>query len=357
MMARENCSVSTYAYIDRPLSEAVRLLAEDGWKRIEIMCEGRHGELLAWPEERVEALKRTGEAYGIRWSIHAPITGCNPASADPETAAASEAVLLETLRLAERLGGGCVVLHAGSAEEEAEERSEETDASGEPVTGLFGLERQTGERQIGEGQTGERQTGERQIEEPQIGERQTGERQAKERIAAFLTRVLERTPDGKAVIALENVPPYPGLYGVEVSFLLEIADKVNSPRVGLVFDAGHAHMTGPGRCLFLLQQAMPRLVSLHLSDNRGQEDEHLGLGGGSVPIEAMVAWLSACRYSGDWVLELRRPEELLASAVRLHSLRGQFPDGYQGQVQRGYDEDLTFEFLLAPARPGDKAEE
>lgn len=286
MIARENCSVSTYAYIDRPLSEAVRLLAEDGWKRIEIMCEGRHGELLAWPEEQLETLKRTGEEYGIRWSIHAPITGCNPASADPETAAASEAVLLETLRIAERLGGGCVVLHAGSAEEGAEERYQ-------------------------------------QIEE----------RQAKERIAAFLTRVLERTPEGKAVIALENVPPYPGLYGIEVSFLLEIADKVNSPRVGLVFDAGHAHMTGPGRCLFLLQQAMPRLVSLHLSDNRGQEDEHLGLGGGSVPIEAMVAWLSACRYSGDWVLELRRPEELLVSAVRLHSLRGQFPDGYQGQAK------------------------
>lgn len=313
MMARENCSVSTYAYIDRPLSEAVRLLAEDGWKRIEIMCEGRHGELLAWPEEQLEALKRTGEAYGIRWSIHAPITGCNPASADPETAGASEAVLLETLRIAERLGGGCVVLHAGSAEEEAEERSGEKDASDEPVTGILGLERQTGERQT--------------------RERQTGEGQAKERIAAFLTRVLKRTPEGKAVIALENVPPYPGLYGVEVSFLLEIADKVNSPRVGLVFDAGHAHMTGPGRCLFLLQQAMPRLVSLHLSDNRGQEDEHLGLGGGSVPIEAMVAWLSACRYSGDWVLELRRPEELLVSAVRLHSLRGQFPDGYQGQAK------------------------
>lgn len=331
MMARENCSVSTYAYIDRPLSEAVRLLAEDGWKRIEIMCEGRHGELLAWPEEQLEALKRTGEAHGIRWSIHAPITGCNPASADPETAAASEAVLLETLRIAERLDGGCVVLHAGSAE--GEQPVEGKDASDDTVSGMpAGRERHTGDWLA-------------------------RERRAKERIAAFLTRVLDRTPGGKAVIALENVPPYPGLYGVEVSFLLDIADKVNSPRVGLVFDAGHAHMTGPGRCLFLLQQAMPRLVSLHLSDNQGQEDEHLGLGAGSVPIEAMVAWLSACRYSGDWVLELRRPEELLASAVRLHSLRGQFPDGYQGQLQRGYDEDLTFEFLLAPARPGDEAEE
>lgn len=64
------------------------------------------------------------------------------------------------------------------------------------------------------------------------------------------------------MIALENVPPYPGLFGVEVAFLREI--------------------------------------------------------------EAQAAWLAACEYRGAWVLEMCSPGDLQPSANRLHSLRRQF---------------------------------
>ncbi len=285
-MARKDCSVSTFAYIDRPLIEAVHLLAAAGWKQLEIMCEGRHGELLAWPEERLAELERTGRDLGICWSIHSPITGCNPAADDWEEAERSERMLLDTLRVAERLDCRCVVLHTGS----------------------------------GAGGWKEYEDGAASVSEHD----KQKEEAAKHRIIEFLVGVLERTADSDIVIALENVPPYPGLYGVEVAFLREIVDKLDSPRVGIVFDAGHAHMTGGGRCLLMLQQATPRLVALHLSDNAGQADEHLALGAGTVPLEAMVAWLAACEYRGSWVLEMRSPEAVQPSADRLHSLRRQF---------------------------------
>ncbi|MCA1295392.1 sugar phosphate isomerase/epimerase [Paenibacillus sp. alder61] len=309
MIAREDYSVSTYAYIERPLQEAVLTLAEAGWKQIEIMCEGGHEEILVWPEARLAELKRTGEAYGIRWSLHAPITGCNPAARDEAEAARSEHLLVETLRVAEHLGCRHVVLHAGTEEEAALPQAEPTPGNEAAAVGMAegeGAAEPAGARAGGE----------------------TATESAKRRVVGFLTRVLERTAGGGAVIALENVPPYPGLLGVEVSFLWAIADEIDSPRVGLVFDCGHAHMTGSGRCLLMLQQAMSRLVALHLSDNTGQADDHLGLGGGTVPIEAMVAWLAACGYRGSWVLEMRKPEDLQPSADRLQSLTRQFSSSF-----------------------------
>ncbi|MNB79116.1 endonuclease IV [compost metagenome] len=280
MTGDRDFAVSTYAYIDIALEEAVEKLAAEGWRRIEIMCEGSHGDLLGWSDDRVEELKRTGELYGISWSLHAPINECNPAAKGELETALSEAVLLDTLRLADRLGCSYVVLHPG-----ASDSSDTHEGSG------FG----------------------RECDEALI------------RVAEFLARILELTADSRTVIALENVPPYPGLFGVEPDFLLDIIREVGSSRIGIVFDAGHAHMTGNGQCLIKLQQAIPRMVALHLSDNRGEADEHLGLGGGTVPLEAMIAQLSASGYAGEWVLELRKAEDLESSAARLASLRRQFP--------------------------------
>ncbi|WP_267919292.1 sugar phosphate isomerase/epimerase family protein [Paenibacillus sonchi] len=144
----------------------------------------------------------------------------------------------------------------------------------------------------------------------------------------FLQRILAETAGSAAVIALENVPPYPGLLGTEVTELLELAGRVDSSRIGLVFDSGHALMAGKERCLLMMQQAMPRLVALHLSDNAAEQDEHLGLGQGKVPLEAMLAGLTAGGFKGAWVLELRHPGDLLPSAARLHHLRKQYQAVY-----------------------------
>lgn len=330
MIAREDCSVSTYAYIERPLQEAVLTLAEAGWKQIEIMCEGGHEEILVWPEARLAEFKRTGEAYGIRWSLHAPITGCNPAARDEVEAARSEQLLVETLRVAEHLGCRHVVLHAGSEAVPGAGLAGKSSGSIPAGTAKEAAPLQAEPPSGNEAAIGMVE-GERAAEPAGVGGKagfEAAAESAKRRIVGFLTRVLERTAGGGAVIALENVPPYPGLLGVEVSFLRAIADEMDSPRVGLVFDCGHAHMTGSGRCLLMLQQAMSRLVALHLSDNAGQADDHLGLGGGTVPIEAMVAWLVACGYRGSWVLEMRKPEDLQPSADRLQSLTRQFSSSF-----------------------------
>ncbi len=305
MTSLQDCAVSTYVYIGRPLAEAIELLAAEGWKHIEIMCEGRHGVLLEWTADQLASLVRKGKELGIRWSIHAPITGCNPAAADGQRRAEAETLLLDTLRAAEALGCSYVVLHAGELSAADTEAAPLRDAAG-----------------AGGASAGQR-------EAAGAGGASAGLREAaKARVVRFLQRILTKTAGSAAVIALENVPPYPGLLGTEVTELLELAARVNSSRIGLVFDSGHALMAGRDRCLLMLQQAMPRLVALHLSDNAAEQDEHLGLGQGKLPLEAMLAGLAAGGFNGAWVLELRYPGDLLPSAAKLHHLRKQYQAVY-----------------------------
>lgn len=264
MSASRDYFVSTYAWIEKPLRETVAELVDGGWKAIEIMCEGRHGELLDWSEERLALLKRIGQDNGISWSLHAPITGCNPASSDTETILASASLLQRTLQIAEELGCAYVVVHPGEREEKLD------DPNG-------------------------------------------NDNEAANRVVSFLQRVLKATEGYEVIIALENVPPYPGLLGVEASFLKQVVQKADSPRVRIVFDVGHAHLTGKGQCLMSLQNLLPYVIGLHLSDNRGETDDHLRLGEGTVPLEGVLTLIRQFQYSGSWILELRAIADVFAS--------------------------------------------
>lgn len=263
MSVRNSCSISTFALLDLPLREAVLQLINGGWKAIEIMCEGDHSELLDWSEDTLAWLRQTGLRNGIKWSIHAPITSCNPAAIEADSLQASQEILLRTMRIAQQLDCAYVVLHAGELEE-----SENTVTSA-------ALEI---------------------------------------RVAAFLQAVLKATEGSKVVIALENVPPYPHLLGVDTIFLKNVLHGVDSPRVRIVFDVGHAHLTGKGQCVLALQQVMPDVIALHLSDNQAVYDDHLPLGVGTVPLKEVFAIVQQFRYSGAWVLELRNMPDALASA-------------------------------------------
>jgi sugar phosphate isomerase/epimerase len=268
MTARNGFAISTYALSDKPLQQAVEQLIDGGWKAIEIMCEGGHEELLDWSEERLAWLQRAGIENGIRWSIHAPITGCNPAAADAGERVASLRLLMLTMRIAEQLACSYIVLHPGEVE--------------------------------GDAQAG-------------------GNEEAAPRVAGFLLELLKATEGSQVVIGLENVPPYPGLLGTDAAFLERVVRLAGSRRVRIVFDVGHAHLTGEGQCLRALRQLLPEVAAVHLSDNYGEHDDHLALGKGGVPIEAAVALLQESGFNGAWVLEMRNVPDALASAQWLNN--------------------------------------
>jgi sugar phosphate isomerase/epimerase len=249
--------------MDKSLEEAAIQLAEEGWKSIEIMCEGPHGELLEWSEERLGSLKRLGDSRAIAWTLHAPIAGCNPAARDAEERNASAKLLRRTLEAAGRLGCAHIVVHPGVR----------ADVEGEG-----------------------------------------GEEEAALRIASFLSEALQSAEATNVAIALENVPPYPGLLGARTDFLLRVLEAASTPRLRIVYDIGHAHLSEPEEEIAALRLVLPHLASLHLSDNGGINDDHWRLGAGTAPLAETVAVLQAAGYSGSWVIEMREESDVEPSA-------------------------------------------
>ncbi len=247
--------ISSFAYIDLPLQDAVERLTREGWTAIEIVCEGTHREILDWTDEQIGDMAAFGTERDIRWSVHAPIAGMNPCAGKEDLRKRSSELLVRTIRIAERLGRCSVVLHAG-----------ETDTEEDIHDSVH-------------------------------------EKAALERCVSFLEQTIRDTEDSGVMLALENTPPYPGRYGDDMRFIVEVVERIASPRLKIVFDVGHSHIRGPGQCIDALHRCRPHLAGLHLNDNYGREDEHRAVGDGTIPYEEIVRLLGNFGFSGDWVIE------------------------------------------------------
>ena len=101
---------------------------------------------------------------------------------------------------------------------------------------------------------------------------------------------------------IENMPP--PMFGCRPDVLRSIVDTVNSPHVGLAYDAGHATLAGqPVETVHIMG---PRLWGVHLHDSGGKEDDHLIPGMGVVPFDDVARALAAVGYSGTFILEVYR---------------------------------------------------
>jgi sugar phosphate isomerase/epimerase len=101
-------------------------------------------------------------------------------------------------------------------------------------------------------------------------------------------------------IALENVPePYPFLMkSVEhfKRFYKEVRDEI-----GLALDIGHANLN---KQIELFLETFPdKIVHIHVHDNNGIEDQHLGIGYGTVNWEKIAKRLKKISYNRTVVVE------------------------------------------------------
>jgi sugar phosphate isomerase/epimerase len=85
--------------------------------------------------------------------------------------------------------------------------------------------------------------------------------------------------------------------------LCELVDSFQSPRVGVCWDTGHAHMQGleQGKDLRLLGG---RLKMLHIQDNNGQTDQHLLPFMGTIKWKDIMDALYDIDFWGDFTYEV-----------------------------------------------------
>lgn len=119
-----------------------------------------------------------------------------------------------------------------------------------------------------------------------------------------LPEIAERAQSLGMKLCVEH---FPGTILPTVPFTLEYLAKIGHPNLYLVFDIGHAQMANEDPAA-MVRLSGDRLGYVHLDDNDGEQDLHLGLYDGVMTadvLQGMLAALDEMGYKGHMSLELK----------------------------------------------------
>lgn len=116
-------------------------------------------------------------------------------------------------------------------------------------------------------------------------------------------------------IAIENVPePFPFLMK-SVDDFSRFYEEIGEP-VGLTLDIGHANLNN--QIQDFIKHFSDRIVHIHVSDNDGTSDAHLGIGYGNIDWERIARLIKELGYNNTIILEsVEHLEESLRNLRRL----------------------------------------
>ena len=230
--------------LGEPFPSLLRRLYEVDVRRVEILDEGLH----ALSSKRVRALKRVTQSRGLELTLHAPFADINIASPNPSLRRVILRRLEKSILYARQLGCRLWVFHPGL----------KTGAS------YFypGLDWQLN-----------------------LGSIRT---------------LLEVARRHDVEIAIENVPePYP--------FLMKSVDDFSrfynelGEDIRFVLDIGHANLNH--QIQEFITQFSDKIVYMHVSDNDGTHDSHLGIGHGTINWASVAEAIKEIKYDKVVMLE------------------------------------------------------
>lgn len=95
--------------------------------------------------------------------------------------------------------------------------------------------------------------------------------------------------------------------------IAEVIDAIADPRITACLDIGHIHCHSHVGCADWIKHLRHRIGYVHMHDNHGVTDEHLGLGEGSIPLVQVCEALEQFAPDAVWALECQ-----LGSLVSSH---------------------------------------
>lgn len=87
------------------------------------------------------------------------------------------------------------------------------------------------------------------------------------------------------------------------NLLFDLIDKINKPFVDVNLDIGHAHCDSKISIIKWIEKLKNKIGYVHMHDNHGKDDEHLGLGNGTIPIEEVCNALNEYSLNSIWAIE------------------------------------------------------
>jgi sugar phosphate isomerase/epimerase len=243
-MGTPKVGLSMLYCLGEPFCKMTRRLIRAPTDYIEVYDDGFH----TLNKQRVAVLKDIGTSHGLKYSVHAPFADVNIASLSRPLLRVMLKRLEQSIAHAQALDAYMWVLHPGAK------------------TGISsfypGRDRAQNLKSV---------------------------------------QTLARVARNHGVsIAIENLPePYTGLMK-SVKDFGDFYTQINVD-IGMVLDVGHSNVNGQTESF--LKAFGDRIVHLHLSDNNGTGDQHLGIGWGTVNWDGVVSLLRKLGYDGTAIIE------------------------------------------------------
>lgn len=256
-MADAKIGVSMLYTLGEPFEAMVKAIPDNGVKYVEIVDDGNH----VLDKKRVAELKEAGASCGVEFTVHAPFAGINIVVQDKIISEATFRRLKESITNSAALDCRMWVLHPGL------------------MTGISYFH----------------------PEEDWV------------RNLEGIRSIVKFADDRGVKVGLENIME-PFVLKSVAEFRRFYCDSALN--IGLALDTGHANVTGE---LEGFLRAFPeRLVHVHVHDNLGKSDQHLGVGYGNIDWQNFAQLVKKNGFDG--ILMIEAIEHIKESIQRLKSL-------------------------------------
>lgn len=139
---------------------------------------------------------------------------------------------------------------------------------------------------------------------------------------------------GSLVRSLEELAPVAERYSVRLAIevipnaistpaaLVELVESDLDADLGICMDVGHARLMGD--VVDAIETCSGHLITTHIHDNRGRNDDHLIPGKGSIDWDATLLAFQKIGYDGAWMFELAATAERRAVLEQAVKVRERF---------------------------------
>jgi sugar phosphate isomerase/epimerase len=259
-MSKPKVGVSMLYCLSEPFSKMVKRLAKVDVQLVEVVDEGLH-EL---SKTRVVKLNEIAKSKGLKYTVHAPFADINIASPSKPILNASIKRLEQSMAYADDLNAQLWVFHPGAK------------------TGVSTFY-------------------------PNQDWKQNNQ----------TIRQLHKTAENHGLnTAIENLPEKYGFIMKQPEDFQKFYKETGLNDIGITLDVGHANLEHQTENF--LKKLPDKIVHMHVSDNMGENDQHLGIGYGKIGWQRFAEALREIAY--DKTIMIESVEHVEESLQKLRQL-------------------------------------
>ncbi len=243
-MVKPEIGLSMLYCLDKPFKHVLNCLPDLNVKHVELTDEGLH----SLTKNRIKKLKEIGNSHDLDFVVHAPWAGVNIATISPVLRRAVLKRLRQSLVLAGQLECRLWLFHPGFRSGiDRFYPGKDWQLNLDSVRSLLNLAR-----------------------------------------------------NENVTIAIENMPePFPALMKSVDDFHRFYHDL--NDEIGMVLDVAHANLNN--QINDFIQQFSEKIIHMHLSDNQGASDQHLGIGYGNLDWQSFAKAVKEAQYDKLLMIE------------------------------------------------------